>query len=80
MPTYEYLCDDCGNQQDEKHLMSEDPEIECSECGAMMSKNITGGMGFTFYRTAVQRARDRVLGVDPPKGRTQGVEDEGDDE
>ena len=33
MAKYEYRCQECLNEQEEIHRMSETPEIVCSECG-----------------------------------------------
>lgn len=39
---YDYKCDDCGNIQEENHRMSEEPTIECSECGSSSTRKYLG--------------------------------------
>ena len=56
MSFYDYECDECGNVQEEMHLMNESPEIKCNDCQSIMSKCISGGTGFIlkgdgFYST-----------------------------
>jgi putative FmdB family regulatory protein len=44
---YEYVCEDCGNEQEEIHGMKESPIITCEYCKCKnMHKVITGGSGF----------------------------------
>jgi len=33
MAKYEYRCKDCGNEQDERHGMNEEPKLTCIVCG-----------------------------------------------
>jgi len=44
---YTYACLDCTHEQDVEHLMAEEPEIACENCGALMirrpPKNVTVG-------------------------------------
>ncbi len=47
MPYYEYGCRSCGHEQEEKHSITEEPVIKCSECGKRMVRNISG-MGFVL--------------------------------
>lgn len=38
MAFYDYECEICGNVQEERHLMSEEPEIHCNKCGGKSKK------------------------------------------
>ena len=44
---YTYFCPSCDKERDEDHKMSESPVITC-ECGTVMHKKVTGGMGFVL--------------------------------
>ena len=59
MPTYDYRCNKCDEVTEHIHLMSENPEIKCPNCGdvleRMISKNaggfiLKGGTAATHYR------------------------------
>jgi putative FmdB family regulatory protein len=44
MPTYEYVCTDCGNGWEEFQKISEDPTQVCPKCGQSTAKRqISGG-------------------------------------
>ncbi|AUR83366.1 putative regulatory protein [Vibrio phage 1.034.O._10N.261.46.B7] len=42
MAVYLYGCPS-GHEQEEKHGMTEAPEIKCKECDKLMSKKLTAG-------------------------------------
>ena len=46
MPTYEYECEKCGLRFDRRQSMSEQPLVECPECGGKVHRLISGGAGF----------------------------------
>ncbi len=48
MPTYEYLCKECGHQFEAFHSIVEDPLSECPECGGRLQRLINGGIGLIF--------------------------------
>jgi len=48
MPTYQYLCNDCGHTFEEFQRISEAPLTECPKCGGHIERIITGGAGFIF--------------------------------
>jgi len=37
MPSYVYTCP-CGTTQEVNHSITEDPDVECSECGGYMMR------------------------------------------
>jgi putative FmdB family regulatory protein len=45
---YEYICNNCGNLQEEIHSMKDNPEIKCNDCTNKMQRVITGGTGIIF--------------------------------
>jgi putative FmdB family regulatory protein len=57
MPTYEYVCRNCGHTMEEFQSMAEDPLTRCPECGTDNLARImgTGGAiifkGSGFYQT-----------------------------
>jgi putative FmdB family regulatory protein len=49
MPTYDYLCDDCGHQFEAFQSMKDDALTTCPECEApALRRLITGGTGVIF--------------------------------
>ena len=49
MPTYDYVCDDCGHEFDYFQTMSADPLKTCPECGEdSLRRLIGGGAGLVF--------------------------------
>jgi putative FmdB family regulatory protein len=47
MPTYEYVCDGCGNAWEATQRISEDPLKDCPRCGAPKAKRqISAGTNF----------------------------------
>jgi len=44
---YEYECVN-GHLQEEMHSMKKSPEIKCNECGKIMQRIISGGIGTIF--------------------------------
>ncbi len=46
MPTYEYICENCGNHYDQFQGMNDDPLDQCPECGSIVKRVISGGTGF----------------------------------
>jgi len=55
MPTYEYRCPKCENEQEDFHWISQNPEIKCEECGEVMVRQLSAcGVVFKgsgFYAT-----------------------------
>lgn len=49
MPTYEYVCEECGEELEAFQRMSEDPLKECPACGRSALKRKIGlGAGILF--------------------------------
>ena len=48
MPTYEYLCEECGYRFERFQNMSEEPVKVCPRCGQKVRRLIEGGVGFIF--------------------------------
>lgn len=51
MVTYDYKCPKCGCRTDIlRYITADDEDVFCKECGAKMSRVITGGHGFCMER------------------------------
>lgn len=48
MPTYEYVCDNCGHDFEVFQRMSDEPISDCPKCGAKVHKVLSGGLGINF--------------------------------
>ncbi len=48
MPTYEYLCRECGYKFEKFQNMSAHPLRKCPECGGEIKRLIGRGMGIIF--------------------------------
>ena len=48
MPTYEYVCEYCGNKLEKFQGMSEEPLKRCPECGGHLRRIIGTGAGIIF--------------------------------
>lgn len=49
MPTYEYLCDECGHGFEKFQKMSDSPLKKCPKCSKMKLKRLIGtGAGVIF--------------------------------
>jgi putative FmdB family regulatory protein len=48
MPTYDYVCDNCGHGFEKFQNMSEKPLSKCPECGGKLRRLIGPGVGIIF--------------------------------
>jgi putative FmdB family regulatory protein len=48
MPTYEYVCNNCGYVFEEFQKISDEPIKICHKCGGNVSKKISAGVGLIF--------------------------------
>ncbi|TFH32318.1 MAG: zinc ribbon domain-containing protein [Myxococcales bacterium] len=46
MPTYEYSCDNCGNEFEREQRITEAPIKKCPKCGKMKARRMIGGGNF----------------------------------
>ena len=57
MPTYDYLCDECGHKFELLQAITEDKKRKCPECGKMKLRRLFGTgaavvfKGSGFYQT-----------------------------
>lgn len=48
MPTYEYVCKDCGYEFEEFQSISAEPIKVCPKCGGRVERKISAGAGLVF--------------------------------
>ena len=48
MPTYDYICEKCGDQFEHFQKMSSEPLTVCSKCGGHLKRLIGSGVGIIF--------------------------------
>lgn len=48
MPTYDYLCEDCGHRFEKFQPIQAVPEKQCPQCGQQVKRLISGGAGVLF--------------------------------
>ena len=90
MPTYEYVCRECGHTFEELQSMKEDPLLRCPSCGKDALARIMGGgsglifKGSGFYQTDYKKSgasassgKETKTGKNekPAKDSTAGKED-----
>jgi putative FmdB family regulatory protein len=70
MACFDYKCGSCGKVQEEIHFMNEKPEIRCSICGGVMTKQFTpniagfvikGGTETTHWKEKRMRMSKREI-------------------
>ena len=69
MPCYEYRCEHCGMLIEVKHLMKENPAVECPRCRRRAKKLISGGSGYILKRSDLPN-KGHALGSRCGKERT----------
>jgi len=61
VPTYEYVCDECGHRFERFQLMSAPPAKVCPSCGGPVRRLIGSGSGFLIRGR--QHARSTAAGA-----------------
>jgi putative FmdB family regulatory protein len=64
MPTYDYLCDDCGHEFEFFQSMTAEPLAECPNCAGNVKRKIGAGLspifkGSGFYQTDYKNAKPK---------------------
>ena len=77
MPTYEYLCENCGYRFEKFQKIKEEPLKKCPRCGGRVRKLISGGAGLIFkgsgfYITDYKRKEEKGNFRENPKFRERG--------
>jgi len=48
MPTYHYICPECGHDYEKLQKISDESRAECPKCGTPGERQISGGAGLVF--------------------------------
>ncbi len=80
MPTYDYLCDECGFRFEEFQSIAAEPLHVCPRCGGHVHRLISGGGGIIFkgsgfYETDYKRNSFRGNSSSGQSGKTTPSED-----
>ena len=80
MPIYEYLCENCGKELEKIQKISEDPLLDCPECGKARLRKKISAVGFQlkgtgWYATDVKDKPKTPVTADAPKETTTKTED-----
>ena len=75
MPIYEYLCENCGKELEKIQKISEEPLVDCPECGQSRLRKKISAVGFQlkgtgWYATDFKDKPKSPAAVDAPKEQT----------
>jgi putative FmdB family regulatory protein len=48
MPTYDYVCQECGHELETFQSMNDEPLSECPSCKGRLKRKVGGGSGIIF--------------------------------
>ena len=48
MPTYDYLCNTCATEFEERQRITAEPVAQCPKCGGRSHRLVSGGTGLIF--------------------------------
>ncbi|OJX94101.1 MAG: FmdB family transcriptional regulator [Micrococcales bacterium 73-15] len=74
MPTYAYRGTECGHEFETYQSFSDDPLVECLECGGPV-RRVISGVGVTFKGSGFYRTDSRAEGTKAGKGKGTGGSD-----
>ncbi|HEY6951461.1 MAG TPA: zinc ribbon domain-containing protein [Bacteroidota bacterium] len=77
MPTYEYLCRECGHSFDEYQRMTADPLVVCPNCGKHALKRVMGTGGGLIFKGSGFYQTDYKKNGSSPSGSTSTKKPEG---
>ena len=83
MPIYEYACKNCGHTLDELQKMSDDPLVDCPDCGKPQLKRLISAPRFRlkgqgWYETDFKKDNQRNISKnDAPSDATAKTEKTG---
>jgi putative FmdB family regulatory protein len=80
MPTYHYICPQCGLDYEKLQKISDTTRIKCPECGTEGERQISGGAGIVFkgsgfYETDYKRAGEKKPSEKPKQEETKSASD-----
>ncbi len=72
MPTYEYVCEDCGYVFEEFQNITAKPLTVCPKCGGHVRRKIGTGAGLIFKGSGfyITDYKDKKAGSTPSKKKT----------
>ena len=70
MPTYDYVCQDCGHEFEAFQSMKDDPLTECPTCRGKVKRLVGGGAGIIF-KGSVFYINDSKKTQESPKSETK---------
>lgn len=71
MPTYAYRGTECGHEFETYQSFSDDPLVECLECGGPV-RRVISGVGVTFKGSGFYRTDSRAEGTKAGSGKGSG--------
>jgi putative FmdB family regulatory protein len=80
MPIYEYQCGECSHRLEKLQKISDDPLVDCPECGRPALTKLVSAAGFRlkgggWYETDFKDKRKRNLAGDSEGGAGDGKRD-----
>ncbi len=77
MPTYEYLCENCGERFEVFQRITDSPLEKCERCGGRVKRLISGGAGLIFkgsgfYITDYKKKEEKKREKTEKKGEEKG--------
>ncbi len=72
MPTYDYVCQECGHELETFHSMQDEPLSVCPSCRGRLKRKVGGGSGIIFKGSGFYVNDSRK--TDPAKVETKAVE------
>jgi putative FmdB family regulatory protein len=70
MPTYDYVCQDCGHEFEAFQSMKDDPLTDCPSCQGKLKRLVGGGTGIIFKGSGFY-INDSKKSADSPKAEAK---------
>jgi len=74
MPIYEYRCGDCGFQKEFLRRMSDEPLVDCPECGKRTFNKMVTAAGFQLKGTGWYATDFKTNRSQPAKDQKEGAD------
>ena len=72
MPTYDYVCEDCGHHFEEFQSITAEPLLQCPKCQGRVKRLIGIGNGFLFKGSGFYVTDYRSTGYQNDKQKAEG--------
>ena len=73
MPTYDYICEDCGHHYEEFQSITAEPLTQCPKCQGHVKRLIGTGNGFLFKGSGFYVTDYRSSGYKNDKQKAEGA-------